>query len=280
MQQGNSFTRSIGLIPSSVMIGVFFLVPFVLIILTSVSVPSDEGDYQFGFSLVHFERFATWFYIERAFFSAGLCALIALLSLLIAYPFTYMLTRFGPRSQTLWLIYILAQLSLSEVLIAFSWQILLSRTGGIGNILAWVGLAESSFAMTPSAGAVLAALVYLAVPFSVLLLFPALSRLDRSLTEASRTLGASPLRTFFTVVIPVTRPAIISSGVTIFVLTLGAIIVPQVLGKPEHWTLSVLITDQAIFNFNMPFASALAVVLLIISGGVIVAVTKFSGGRS
>ncbi len=280
MQQGNSFTRSIGLIPSSVMIGVFFLVPFVLILLTSVSVPSDEGDYQFGLSLVHFERFATWFYIERAFFSAGLCALIALLSLLIAYPFTYMLTRFGPRSQTLWLIYILAQLSLSEVLIAFSWQILLSRTGGIGNILAWVGLVENSFAMTPSAGAVLAALVYLAVPFSVLLLFPALSRLDRSLTEASRTLGASPLRTFFTVVIPVTRPAIISSGVTIFVLTLGAIIVPQVLGKPEHWTLSVLITDQAIFNFNMPFASALAVVLLIISGGVIAAVTKFSGGRS
>jgi len=255
-------------------------VPFVLILLTSVSVPSDEGDYQFGLSLVHFERFATWFYIERAFFSAGLCALIALLSLLIAYPFTYMLTRFGPRSQTLWLIYILAQLSLSEVLIAFSWQILLSRTGGIGNILAWVGLVENSFAMTPSAGAVLAALVYLAVPFSVLLLFPALSRLDRSLTEASRTLGASPLRTFFTVVIPVTRPAIISSGVTIFVLTLGAIIVPQVLGKPEHWTLSVLITDQAIFNFNMPFASALAVVLLIISGGVIAAVTKFSGGRS
>ncbi|QIE44261.1 ABC transporter permease [Pseudohalocynthiibacter aestuariivivens] len=279
MQQGSSFTRSLGLIPSSVMIGIFFFVPFVLILMTSVSVPSETGDYQLGFSMEHFERFATWFYIERALFSAGLCALIALLSLLIAYPFTYMLTQFGPRSQTLWLIYILAQLSLSEVLIAFSWQILLSRTGGIANILVMVGLAEKSFAMTPSAGAVLAALVYLAVPFSVLLLYPALSRLDKSLIEASRTLGASPLRTFFTVVMPVTRPAIISSGVTIFVLTLGAIIVPQVLGKPEHWTLSVLITDQAIFNFNMPFASALAVVLLALSASVIAVVTKFSGGK-
>jgi putative spermidine/putrescine transport system permease protein len=64
------------------------------------------------------------------------------------------------------------------------------------------------------------------------------------------------------------------------VLTLGAIIVPQVLGKPEHWTLSVLITDQAIFNFNMPFASALAVVLLVLSATVIWLVTKFSGKKA
>jgi len=271
--------RYLTLVPSSVMIGAFFAVPFALILLTSVSTPDDAQDYIYAFDLQHFERFATWFYIERALFSAGLCALIAVLSLLIAFPFTYMLTGFGPRAQNTWLIYILAQLSLSEVLIAFSWQILLSRTAGLANILVWLGLAEKSFSMTPSAGAVLAALVYLAVPFSVLLLFPALSRLDKSLIEAARTLGASPLRTFFTVVIPVTRPAIISSGVTIFVLTLGAIIVPQVLGRPQHWTLSVLITDQAIFNFNMPFASALAVVLLVLSASVIFAVTKLTGGN-
>ncbi|WP_170771723.1 ABC transporter permease [Ruegeria lacuscaerulensis] len=278
--QKSALSRYIGLIPSSVMIGAFFVIPFVLILLTSVSTPTDDGGYATGFDLQHFERFLTWFYIERALFSAGLCALIAVLSLLIAYPFTYFLTTFPPRSQTFWLIYILAQLSLSEVLIAFSWQILLSRTAGVANILVWIGVIEKSFAMTPSAGAVVAALVYLTVPFSVLLLFPALSRLDKSLIEASRTLGASPLRTFFTVIIPVTRPAIISGGVTVFVLTLGAIIVPQVLGKPEHWTLSVLITDQAIFNFNMPFASALAVVLLVLSATVIWLVTKFSGKKT
>lgn len=107
MQQG-SLARVIGLIPSSVMIGIFFVVPFVLILLTSFSVETSTGDYRLGFSLAHFERFATWFYIERALFSAGLCALIAMISLLIAYPFTYFLTMFSPRVQTLWLIYILA----------------------------------------------------------------------------------------------------------------------------------------------------------------------------
>lgn len=270
---GRYIGRYVALIPSSVMIGVFFAIPFALILAVSVASPADDADFRLGFDLQHFERFATWFYIERALFSAGLCALIAAISMAVAFPFTYFLTTFKRRAQDLWLIYILAQLSLSEVLIAFSWQILLSRTSGIGNILEWIGIVEKSFSMTPSAGAVIAALVYLTVPFSVLLLFPALSRMDRSLLEAARTLGASPVRTFFSVVIPATRPAIISGSVTVFVLTLGAIIVPQVLGSPQHWTLSVLITDQAIFNFNMPFASALAVVLLALSASVIAAVS-------
>lgn len=266
----------LALIPSSVMIGIFFLIPFSLILLASVALPGQEEEFHFGFNLAHFERFLTWFYISRALYSAGICALIAFCSLLIAFPFTYLLTTFSERSKTMWLIYILAQLSLSEVLIAFSWQILLSRTAGLGNILAYIGIVEKSFAMAPSAGAVIAALIYLAVPFAVLLLYPALSRMDRSLVEAARTLGSSTIGAFFKVVIPVNRSALVSSSVTIFVLTLGAIIVPQVVGKPQHWTLSVIITDQAIFNFNLPFASALAVVLLVLSGAVVATVMRFA----
>ena len=278
---GNSRTLSqyVALIPSSAMIGIFFLIPFLLILAASVAVQNADGDYSYGFDLSHFGRFLTWFYIERALFSAGICILIAILSLLIAFPFTYMLTTFRERTKTLWLIYILAQLSLSEVLIAFSWQVLLSRTAGLGNILKFLGIVDKSFAMAPSAGAVIAALVYLAVPFAVLLLYPALSRMDRSLVEAARTLGTSTVGAFFTVVIPVNRSALVSSAVTIFVLTLGAIIVPQVLGKPEHWTLSVVITDQAIYNFNLPFASALAVVLLLLSGSVVALVMRYSGEK-
>jgi putative spermidine/putrescine transport system permease protein len=279
MTNNKSLSNYITLLPSSVMIGVFFLIPFILILMASVAVTTPEGDLSYGFDLSHFERFLSWFYIERALFSAGICALIAFLSLAIAFPFTYMLTTFSERTKTLWLIYILAQLSLSEVLIAFSWQVLFSRTAGLGNILEFFGIVEKSFAMAPSAGAVIAALIYLAVPFAVLLLYPALSRMDKSLIEASRTLGTSTIGAFFKVVIPVNRSALVSSSVTIYVLTLGAIIVPQVLGKPEHWTLSVLITDQAIFNFNLPFASALAVVLLLLSGTVVAAVMKFGGEK-
>ena len=265
------------LIPSSIMLGVFFLIPFTLIVAVSVAQHTEGGDFSFGFTTNHYERFFSWFFIARALFSIGTATAVSILCLIAAFPFTYMLTRFAPRTRILWLIYILAQLSLSEVLIAFGWQVLLSRTTGLSNFLVWGGLVDKAFPMAPSLGAVITALVYLALPFAVLLLFPALSRIDKHLMEAARTMGATPVRTFFTVVVPIARPALISAGVTIFVLTLGAIITPQVLGRPAHWTLSVLIQDQAIFNADMPFAAALAVVLLILSGTMIALVLRLSG---
>lgn len=269
----SGFGNALALTPSTVMIGLFFLVPFLMILLVSISHQQQSGDYSYALDFSHYQRVFTATFMERAVFSAGISALVAMLSLVIAFPFTYFLTRFSKKTSSLWLVYILAQLSLSEVLIAFGWQVLFSRTAGLSNVLVWLGLIEKSFAMSPSAGAVISALVYLALPFAVLLLYPSLSRLDRSLIEASNTLGASPFRTFFTVVLPISRPSLISGSVTIFVLTLGAIIVPQILGRPSHWTLSVIITDQAIYNSNMPFASALAVVLLLMSGTVIGLVT-------
>lgn len=249
----------------TIMIGVFFLAPFVLIVAVSVAHQNPAGYYEPAFELTHFRRFLSSIFIDTALFSVGVAALVAVVCLVLGFPFTYFITRLPRRSQVFWLVYILAQLSLSEVLIAFSWQVLLSKTAGVTNILVWLGLLEEPFSLYPGFGAVLLALTYLVLPFSVLILYPALSRLEPDVTEAARTLGASPLLTFFTVVVPILRPAIVATGITMFVFTLGAVLVPQVLGRPSHWTLSVLITDQAIFQSNLPFAAALAMFLLVLS---------------
>ena len=253
----------------SIMIGIFFLIPFSLIVAVSVAHQLPEGYYQPGLELTHYSRFLSPVFINTAIFSVSVSALVAGICLLLGFPFTYFITRLRRRYQVMWLVYILAQLSLSEVLIAFSWQVLLSRTAGVTNILAWLGIIERSFSLYPSFGAVIVALTYLVLPFSVLILYPPMSRLDSEITEASRTLGASPLRTFFSVVIPILRPAIVATGITMFVFTLGAVLIPQVLGRPQHWTLSVLITDQAIFQSNLPFAAAMAIFLLVFSMGLV-----------
>ena len=249
----------------TVMIGIFFVMPFILIIAVSVAHQNPAGYYETAFELTHYRRFLSSIFINTALFSVMVSALVACFCLVLGFPFTYFITRLSRRHQVYWLVYILAQLSLSEVLIAFAWQVLLSKTAGVGNIFVWLGILERSVSFYPSFGAVLLALTYLVLPFSVLILYPALSRLEPDVTEAARTLGASPLRTFFTVVVPIMRPAIVATGITMFVFTLGAVLVPQVLGRPSHWTLSVLITDQAIFQSNMPFAAALAMFLLILS---------------
>ena len=110
------------------------------------------------------------------------------------------------------------------------------------------------------------------------LLYPALVRLDPTLTEAARTLGASPLRAFFTVVVPALRTTILATLIMVFIFALGSYLLPQILGRPQHWTLSVLITDQAIYQSNMPFAAAMAVFLVLVTLAM-VALTLFVGRK-
>jgi putative spermidine/putrescine transport system permease protein len=151
---------------------------------------------------------------------------------------------------------------LSDVLIAFSWQIMLSKRGGLSSVLVMLGFLDQPRSLAPGSAAVIASLIYLAMPFTVLTLYPALSQLAPSLIEAARTMGASAVMTFRTVIIPLTRRSVIAAFLIALVLTLGAYVSPIVLGKPQGWTVAVLIGNAALAGHNVPRAAAMSVSLL------------------
>jgi putative spermidine/putrescine transport system permease protein len=249
----------------AVMLGIFFIIPFGTMLAVSFFHRVEGAFYEPAFELSNYERFFSPFFGRALGFSLLLAGLAAVLSVAIAFPFTYALTRLRRRVQVRWLVFILAVLSLSEVIIGFAWATLLSRTAGLSNILVWLGILDQPQSWSPGFPALLLGLVYVGLPYTVLVLYPALSRLDPELPEASRMLGASPLQSFFKVVVPVLRASIVSAIIMVFVFNLGAYVLPQVLGRPQHWTLSVLITDQAIFQSNLPFAAAMAIFLMVVS---------------
>jgi len=253
----------------TLMLGVFFLIPFGIMFATSFFERDPIAFYRPAFVFDNYARLATSLFIDHLLFSLYLAVFVSVISIALAFPFTYLLTRMRLRTQTLWLVFVLSVLSLSEVIVGFSWSMLLSRTAGLSNVLVWLGILEEAVAWAPSFGAVVVGYLYLTLPYTVLILYPPLSRIDPELNEAARTLGASPLRAFFNVVIPSTRTPIIASMILVFVFTLGVFLIPNLLGRPRHWTLSVLITDQAIYQSNPPFAAALAVFLLMTSAALI-----------
>ncbi len=254
----------------SLMLGIFFLGPFGIMVAVSFFHRVPGAFYEPAFELANYARFFTPLFIDNLVLSIYVAVLVAVICVSIGFPFTYLLTQLSRRWQVAWLVFILSVLSLSEVIVAFSWSVLLSRTAGLSNLLVLAGLMGKPASWTPGFPAMLLGLTYLAWPYTVLLLYPPLSRLDPELPEAARTMGASPLRTFFTVVVPLLRPSILAGLIMVFVFVLGAYLIPQILGRPQHWTLSVLITDQAIYQANLPFAAALAVFLLAASLGLIV----------
>jgi len=261
-----------------VMLGAFFVVPFGLMIAVSFFQRVQGGFYEPIVTGANYARFLSLFFGEILLFSLGLSALVALICLVVGAPFTYALSRLPRRAQVPWLVALLAVLSLSEVIIGFSWSTLLSRTAGVSNLLVALGLMASPAAFTPSLAAVLLGMTYQALPYCVLVFYPSFSRLDPSLGEAAETLGASPIRAFLTVILPALRGALAATFVVVFVFALGSYLLPQLLGRPQHWTLSVLITDQAIYQSNMPFAAAMAV-FLVLASLLLVSLTALFGAR-
>jgi putative spermidine/putrescine transport system permease protein len=260
------------------MLILFFVVPFATMIAVSFFKRDPTGFYSPDFVFDNYARFLSFFFGGVLSFSLGLAIAVAVVCVVLALPFTYLLARMSRKAQVLWLVALLSVLSLSEVIIGFAWSTLFSRTAGITNLLVMIGLMESPVALMPNFGAVLTGMTYQALPYTVLVLYPALVRLDPTLTEAARTLGASPLRAFFTVVVPALRNTLIATLIMVFIFALGSYLLPQILGRPSHWTLSVLITDQAIYQSNMPFAAAMAVFLVLVTLGM-VALTLLIGRK-
>jgi putative spermidine/putrescine transport system permease protein len=260
------------------MLLLFFVVPFGTMIAVSFFQRQEGGFYTPAFVFSNYERFLSAFFGGVLGFSLMLAVTVAICCVVLALPFTYLLTKLTRRLQVFWLVALLSVLSLSEVIIGFAWSTLLSRTAGISNLLVRTGLLDQPVALFPSFGAVLTGMVYQALPYTILVLYPAIIRLDPTLMEAARTLGSSPIRAFFNVLVPALRNTIMATLIMVFIFALGSYLLPQILGRPQHWTLSVLITDQAIYQSNMPFAAAMAVFLVLVTLG-LVALTLLIGRK-
>lgn len=254
-----------------------FVVPLGAMVAVSFFSRNVATFFQPSFVLTNYERALTPFNLERLAVSLGLALLATLICVVVAVPFTYLLTRLPRRRQAPYLVLVLATLSLSEVVAAFAWSLLLSRTSGISNLLVWLGIMQSPASWSPGFAAALLGFVFIALPLTILLLYPPVSRLDNELVEAAGTMGANPLLAFGTVVIPVLRRAIAGSSALVFIFVLGAYVVPQTLGRPAQWTLPVHITDQAILKSNLPLGAALAMVLLAASSLVALIILALGG---
>jgi putative spermidine/putrescine transport system permease protein len=248
--------------PSLALIGLV-VVPFAMLVRISFATPGLEGLWGSGVTLDSYAGLLDRSFAMALVYSLVLAVLVAAASLGLGLPLTFFITRIGRRQQVLWLVFLLTTLTLSDVLISFSWQVMLSRRVGLSNLLVLLGLMDRPDSLTPGLGALSAALIYVVIPFTVLTLFPTMSALAPELIEAARTLGASPLAAFRTVVVPLMRRSVAIAFLVSAVLTLGAYVPPLVLGRPRNWTMAVLISNTALNGHNIPRAAAMSVSLLL-----------------
>ena len=293
-----------------VVLVVFCIVPFGLVIAISFGQKIEGAAWEWAFTFENYQRFfvgaewpdtVTFLYLQRLGYALWYAVIASVLAVATALPFTYLMTRLSRAAQARWLVFLLASLSLSEVFIVMGWDILLSNRSGLPalfkatGLTAWLkdvgwfdvlrdwGLANPrNVKFKPSQFATILTMSYLVWPYAVILLYPALSRLDTSLIEAARTMGARPFTVARTVILPSVRLPVIGSTFLLFVFLLGTYVAITVFANPDKHTTAVSIYQSVRgASLNAPFGATQAVILLITAAvflGLGQALNRASGG--
>lgn len=201
---------------------------------------------------------------KKAFGISILYAAIATaITLLLAYPMAYFMTKLKISSQRMLLLIVMLPMWMNFLIRTYSWISILANTGLINTFLGKLGIAPLKLMYTP--GAVILGMVYDFIPYMILPIYSVMSKLDKSLLEASEDLGCNAFEKFRRVILPLTRPGIISGITMVFVPSVSTFYISQKLGGNK----SMLVGDAIEYLFNLGpeyynVASSLSLVLMVL----------------
>ena len=236
--------------------------PCVLILVYAFFERGIYGGVDAIFTLENFARAADPLYLGIIARSARVAATATAIALLIGYPAAWAIARAAPHRQTALLVLVMLPFWSNYLIRTYAWIVLLNREGLINRALQALGLTGEPLPLLYNEFAIVVGLVYAYLPFVVLAIYASVSRLDRSLIEASQDLGAPGWQTFLRVVLPLTVPGVAAGGVFVFVLSIGNFITPDLLGGGRLQMVGNLVYDQYLSARDWPFGSALAMVLI------------------
>ncbi len=258
--------------PATLFLGVFFMVPLGIMIVTSLLTPGLYGGSEWAFYPHNFGRILGFadplfeefdpVYLSIFWRSARIALLTVLGTLLVCYPAAFQVSLLPEKWRNFCLFLITLPFFTSLIVRLFIWVLLLRQTGLINEVLLGLHVIERPLDMIYTDGAIIVGMIYIYVPFMFLPIYASVEKLDWSLVRASNDLGAGAFQTFFRVIFPLTLPGVAGGAIIVFIPALGNFVVPEVLGGAKVLMLGNLIEQQFLTARNWPFGSALAMLVM------------------
>ena len=196
-------------------------------------------------------------------------AIVTPVTVLLAFPVAHLMAHGSARLRR-WLIFLVLVPFWTSLLVrAFATAILLQRHGIINSFLIGFGFIAEPLPLLYNMTGLLAGCVQVLLPFVIFPLYSSMARIDPSYMRAAATLGASPVRAFLRVYLPLTLPGLVTGATLVFISTLGYYIIPALLGGARQQMISQLIQDQIAAFGNWGVAGALSLVLLVVTGATV-----------
>jgi len=256
-------------VPPYVWLGLFFVLPLVLIV--AISFRPETGPINFddpwALSLVQYQRvWETASYVRLLGVSIVMALVVAGAATLLAYPVAYFLAFRARDRAVFYLVLLLIPFAASYLLKIMAWRLMLGQEGAINSFLQYIGLtAEPLDLLLYSRAAVIIALVYVWIPFAALPIYAAMQRINRGHLEAAADLGAGPWSRFWRITVPLSLPGALAAFFMVFIPTVGEYVTPSLVGGTEGFMYGNLIQDFFTSAANWAQGSALSVIMLVVT---------------
>lgn len=248
--------------PAGLWIGLFFLLPLLIIVAYSFASRGEAGRVDWTLTLNNYITLFTSSDLLRIFLrSFGYGVLTTVLCLLIGYPMAVAMVKSPPARRNMLVFLVMIPFWTNFIVRTYAWKVLLNNNGVINNILRVFDVPPIAIINTPMA--VMIGLVYGALPFMILPLYTAIEKFDFTLMEAAADLGANLTHAFFRVMVPMTLPGIVSGSVLVFIPTVGQYVVPDILGGAKVAMLGNSLALQFGSARNWPLGSAIALIFMV-----------------
>jgi putative spermidine/putrescine transport system permease protein len=265
-------------LPLALYLAVFLVIPFINIVMLSFYTYSPTRIWTPDLTFANYAALADGTFLTVLARTLRLGLICTAICVFFGYPLAWFLARAERRVAMIGLFLLVTPLMVSAVIRTFGWLVILGRRGLINSTLDAVGLDRLPLLYNETA--VVVGLANVFIPFMVLPLMASIERINPALEEAARNLGASWFDTFRLVILPLSRPGLISGCLLVYSAAISAFVIPVLMGGARVRVVGRLIYDQLLISYQWSSASAIATLLVIATTSlafIALAVTRRSG---
>lgn len=265
------------LLPMYLFTLVFVAGPLVYMVVLSFLQRDESWGVTTNFTLQNYTQIFQPVYLQTFADSLGLALLSTALIVLIGYPFGYFMARLSARGKKRMMLALMIPFWTNSLIRLYGWIIIFRANGPLDQLLMGLHITSEPLRLLYTYPAVVVGMVYALVQFMIFAVYSSAEKMDWSLVEAARDLGASPFTAFRTVTLKMTLPGLLSGIILTFIPSMGLFFIADILGGNKVVLVGSLIEDQLVKAHNTPFAAALSVVLMLMTTAMIAFYRKVSG---
>lgn len=243
----------------------FVALPIAYMFLLSFLQRAQVWGVDFHFTLDNYKRILEPLYVKTFGESFKLAFLSTGLIILLGYPYGYFMAKMSAVWKKRMMLLIMIPFLTSALIRLYGWIIIFRSNGVLDKILMGLGITQDPLKLLYTYPAVVVGMVYALLPFMILAVYSSAEKMDWSLVEAARDLGASSVKAFWTVTFKLTLPGLLSGIILTFIPSMGLFFIADILGGNKIVLVGSVIQEQMTKGRNQPFAAALSAILMILT---------------